>query len=116
MVAAVSEDDALYIWGAGSPTCDDRVSFVVPGEVSLASVSSNAEGEPLDVSSVSIGNDHIAAIADGQLFVAGLNANGQLGTGRKGGFLAEWQAVPQLSLVQEVACGPICTIIRSSRS
>lgn len=105
--AALSEDGALYIWGAASPGSDSRVTFLEPDEVSLANIPGDSEDEPLDVTGVSIGSDHIAVVAEhGQLYAAGDNSTGQLGITPAIGFLEDFQAVEKLTGVRDIVCGP----------
>lgn len=107
--AAISEDKALYLWGAAAPGGEDRIKSLEPGELSLVTISDSPDSEPLDVTSVSFGSDHIAAVANGGLYVAGRNSNGQLGIGRGDAFLADWHKVEHLSEVHQVICGPCST-------
>ncbi|KAF2212366.1 hypothetical protein CERZMDRAFT_112084 [Cercospora zeae-maydis SCOH1-5] len=107
--AAISKDKALYLWGATSPGNEDRIKSLEPGELSLVTIAEGPESEPLDVSNVSIGNNHIAAVADGRLYVAGQNSNGQLGLNRPDAFLADWHKVEQLTDVRQVTCGHAST-------
>ncbi|KAM3415808.1 hypothetical protein BST61_g9317 [Cercospora zeina] len=107
--AAISKDKALYLWGATSPGNEDRIRSLEPGELSLVTIAEGPESEPLDVSNVSIGNNHIAAVANGRLYVAGQNSNGQLGLNRPDAFLADWNQVERLAEVRQVTCGHAST-------
>ncbi|KAK5678911.1 hypothetical protein LTS10_008566 [Elasticomyces elasticus] len=76
MSAAISEDGALYLWGAaGAPGHDRSIGCVREagaGEVALVELLASAHDEPLDVIGVAIGDAHVAvATTDGRLFVTG---------------------------------------------
>ncbi|PPJ54215.1 hypothetical protein CBER1_05133 [Cercospora berteroae] len=49
--AAISEDKALYLWGAAAPGNEDRIKSLEPGELSLVTISDSPDSEPLDVTS-----------------------------------------------------------------
>ncbi|KAK4903245.1 hypothetical protein LTR27_000173 [Elasticomyces elasticus] len=76
MSAAISEDGALYLWGAaGAPGHDRSIRCLREagaGEVALVKLLASAHDEPLDVIGVAIGDAHVAvASTDGRLFVTG---------------------------------------------
>ncbi|KAK6395877.1 hypothetical protein LTR81_026021 [Elasticomyces elasticus] len=73
MSAAISEDGALYLWGAaGAPGHDRSIKCLREagaGEVALVELLASAHDEPLDVIGVAIGDAHVAvATTDGRLF------------------------------------------------
>ncbi|USW48681.1 Putative regulator of chromosome condensation 1/beta-lactamase-inhibitor protein II [Septoria linicola] len=96
--AALSEDGALYVWGAASPGSDSGVKFLEPDEVNLVNITGGNDDEPLDITGVSIGSDHIAVVAEnGQLYAAGNNSNGQLGIAFGEEFVEDFQMVEELA-------------------
>ncbi|KAK5696332.1 hypothetical protein LTR17_024304 [Elasticomyces elasticus] len=99
MSAAISEDGALYLWGAA-------------GEVALVELLASAHDEPLDVIDFAIGDAHVAvATTDGRLFVVGDNKDGQLGLDSAEDFIEDWTEARGLSDVQRVVCGPRSTYV-----
>ena len=111
MGAALSEDGALYLWGAGAPGAEKSIKPLKEagaGEVALVELSSATKGgEPSDVADVAVGDGHIAAVADdGRLFVIGDNKNGQLGLDSEEIFFEDWTEATILSGVRRVVCGP----------
>lgn len=113
LASALSEDGALYLWGASMPGEDGVVQCLHeagPGEVVLVDIQPEDNTEPVDVISASIGRNHAAVISsDGQLFVIGDNSNGQLGLGQNKPFVEEWTQVPNLLGIQRVMAGPKAT-------
>ena len=112
--AALSEDGALYIWGAQNPGSEHRIRNLLPNEVNLVSIASGVDEEPLDILGVGIGSNHMAVVTEShKLYVAGEDRNGQLGLRHEAtAFKEEWHMVAGLSDVQEVVCGPSATIVR----
>nr|POE65949.1 rcc1 domain-containing protein 1 [Quercus suber] len=110
--AALSEDGALYVWGAAAPGCEHSLKFLheaEAGEIVLVEIVAT-DSEPLDILDMAIGDYHIAAVtADGGLFVIGDNTSGQLGLGLPQIFFEDWTKVPSLSSVRSTACGPKST-------
>ncbi|EMC94914.1 hypothetical protein BAUCODRAFT_72592 [Baudoinia panamericana UAMH 10762] len=123
MSAAVSEDHAMYLWGAGMPGSEKRIRCLPsPGEVGLVCVAESSDGEPLDVVDVSVGDGHVAAVAaDGErkrIFIVGDNKYGQLGAGSVADFVDEWSEIvlsPDVQ-VQRVVCGSKATFITTAPS
>ena len=112
--AALSEDHALYLWGAASePGCEGSIRCLREagaGEVALVELSDGAHREPLDVVDVAVGVAHVAAVtADGRLYVVGANRDGQLGMDSPEQFIADWVGLHQLANVHRVVCGPNST-------
>lgn len=113
LTSALSEDGALYLWGASMPGEDGVIQCLHeagPGEVALVDIQPEDNTEPVDVISASIGRNHAAVVSsDGQLFVVGDNSNGQLGLGQNKPFVEEWTQVPNLPGIQRVMAGPKAT-------
>ncbi|KAF2766050.1 RCC1/BLIP-II [Teratosphaeria nubilosa] len=112
--AALSEDGALYLWGAASmPGHKDAglrcLREADAGEIVLVEISGD-DGEPADVLDVAVGEGHVAVVtahADGdRLYVVGQNRNGQLGIGSDREFLEDWVEVEAMRGVTRVVCGP----------
>ena len=115
MCAALSADNALYIWGTGTPGTDQTIKFLrdaEAGEVVLVEIA-NESGEPLDITDVGIGDNHMAVIAEEKrLFVIGDNTNGQLGQDTDRKFLDTWTEVSVSSKAfQRIVCGPKATFV-----
>ncbi|KAK4547913.1 hypothetical protein LTR36_010632 [Oleoguttula mirabilis] len=115
MSAALSEDGALYLWGASMPGAERSIRCLREagaGEVVLVDIPGGEEGEPLDVVDVAVGDAHVAAVtADHRLFLVGDNTNGQLGVDSEQQFYEDWTEVEALRdvHVQRVVCGPRAT-------
>jgi alpha-tubulin suppressor-like RCC1 family protein len=113
LASALSEDGALYLWGAPMPGEDGVISCLSdagPGEVALVEIIPEINTEPADIISVGIGRNHIAVVTDnGSLFVGGDNSNGQLGLGKERPFVEEWTRVPSLRSHRRVVAGPKAT-------
>ncbi|KAK5715855.1 hypothetical protein LTR17_016609 [Elasticomyces elasticus] len=114
MSAAVSEDGALYLWGAaGAPGHDRSIRCLREagaGEVALVELLASSHDEPLDVIGVAIGDAHVAvATTNGRLFVVGDNKDGQLGLDSPDDFVEDWVEVRKIPRVQRVVCGPNST-------
>lgn len=93
LAAAVSEDRDLYIWGNSQPACDDCIEFLPKGEeeedVGLVDL-----GDEVDVIDVAVGAGHICVLtADGDVYTAGRNENGQTGIENGGKFQRGWKKV-----------------------
>jgi hypothetical protein len=123
MCAALAEDRAAYVWGAGMPGTDNTVQFLRDagsGEVSLVSIpsSQDAEAESLDIVDVGVGDNHLAVISEGgRLFVAGDNKNGQLSLGIDEVWVDDWNEVPKTDSSSSfcgVTCGPKATFASTS--
>ena len=117
MGAALSEDGALYIWGTGTPGTDQTIRPLREsggaGNVVLVELP-EAGAEPLDVTEVGVGDNHIAVVTEDQrLFVVGSNSNGQLGLGSDEAFFDGWTEVPTMHSRQHVVCGPKATFLFS---
>jgi alpha-tubulin suppressor-like RCC1 family protein len=122
MGAALAEDRAAYVWGAGEPGKDQILKLLREadaGEVVLISIPSTKDGaaEPLDIIDIGMGDNHIAVIAEGgRLFVAGDNKNGQLGPDRDEPWVDDWVEVPNVDSsnnIGGVVCGPKTTFVSS---
>ncbi|KAK3618193.1 hypothetical protein LTR56_021398 [Elasticomyces elasticus] len=116
MSAAISEDGALYLWGAAAAPGHDRsircLREAGAGEVALVELLASAHDEPLDVIDVAIGDAHVAvATTNGRLFVVGDNKDGQLGLDSTEDFIEDWTEVRSPSSVQRVVCGPRSTYV-----
>ena len=118
MCAAVAQDRAAYVWGAGMPGTENTVKALREagsGEVALVPIpsSQDAEAESLDSLDVGVGDNHLAVIAEGgRLFVAGDNKNGHLGLEIDEVWVDDWKEVPtpnSSSSVCGVICGPKAT-------
>lgn len=114
--AALSEDGACYLWGAGTPGTEQRIKCLREagaGEVVLVELPVEPGAEPLDVLDVAVGDNHVVLLAEGDsCFVAGENKNGQLGLGHYDTFVEDWTPVPlKSSRIQSVVCGPKSTYI-----
>lgn len=110
--AALSEDGALYLWGAGMPGADKSIKCLREagaGEVALVDLPGEG-GEPLDVIDVAVGDGHVAAVAaDHRLYVVGDNRNGQLGLGSEEDFFEDWTVTALSGDIHRVVCGPKAT-------
>ena len=120
MGAALAEDQAAYVWGAGTPGANNTLRILreaEAGEVVLISIPSAKEcaAEPLDIVGVGLGDNHIAVLAeDGRLFVAGDNKDGQLGLGKAEVWVDDWVEVPNAdssNMFRSVVCGPKATFV-----
>lgn len=113
LASALSEDGALYLWGASMPGEDGVIKCLHEagtGEVALVDIQPEDSTEPVDVISADIGRNHVAVVSsDGQLFVVGDNNNGQLGLGQNKPFVEDWTQVPTLHSLQRVTAGPKAT-------
>lgn len=110
MSAAVSEDRALYVWGALIPADEGTIESLVPGECTLVELPSAAGAEQLDVLDVALGSHHVAVLAEqNSVFVVGRNADGQLGIGSPADFLEDWQEVKGLAGARIIFAGPKAT-------
>lgn len=118
MNAALTEDRAAYVWGAGMPGTDKTIKLLQEagaGEVALVSISSSRDGdvEPLDIMDVGVGDNHIAIVTDGgRLFIVGNNKNGQLGLSSDEAWVDEWTDAPRVankSNFRGIVCGPQAT-------
>lgn len=112
--AALSEDGACYLWGAGAPGTDQTIRCLREagaGEVVLVELSFERGTEPLDILDVAVGDNYIVLLAEGNLcFAAGENRNGQLGLGHFDHFVDDWTQIPLgASRVYSVVCGPKST-------
>ena len=122
MCAALAQDRAAYIWGAGAPGTDNTLQTLreaEAGEVVLISIPStqNDAAEPLDIIEIGVGDNHIAVLADGgRLFVAGDNKNGQLGLDHDEAWVDDWAEVPNADSTSNfcgIVCGPKATFVSS---
>jgi len=113
--AAVSEDGACYVWGAGTPGSDQTIKCLREadaGELVLVQLHNDRDdGEPLDIVDVAVGDGHIVVLAEGnRCFVAGENRNGQGGLGHDQVFIDDWARLALGSHhVRSIACGPKST-------
>jgi alpha-tubulin suppressor-like RCC1 family protein len=119
LVAALSQDQDVYLWGGrvgeqrviralenvGTGDGDDRVAVV------------DIEGVEY-VRDVAVGAGHVAVVSsDGQLFVAGAGDNGQLGIsgmdGKALGFAHDWVRVEEMrdKRILGVHCGDRNTFV-----
>lgn len=118
MASALSEDGALYLWGATMPGDEGRIiclQDVGAGEVALVDVVTAPDSEPADIVSVGIGRNHVAVVTDtGRLFVVGDNSNGQLGLGKEQSFAEDWTQVPFPGNIQRVLAAPKATFAFTS--
>lgn len=119
MSAALSEDNALYIWGTGTPGTEQTIKLLQGdgvGEVVLVEIPEEA-GEPLDITDVGMGDNHIAVVVENKrLFVVGDNTDGQLGLSNDQAFFDTWAEVPSNSKASHrVVCGPKATFVNVSR-
>lgn len=118
MASALSEDGALYLWGATMPGDEGRIKRlqdVGAGEVALVDVVTAPDSEPADIVSVGIGRNHVAVVTDtGRLFVVGDNSNGQLGLGKEQSFAEDWTQVPFPGNIQRVLAAPKATFAFTS--
>lgn len=111
MSVALSRDRDAYAWGRDKPSADQDVSLnVLPDqgeEIRLLEV-----GGGMDVIDAGVGSSHIAlADAEGALWVAGGNDNGQLGLDIEQ-HVDTWTQVRSLEKkVAKVWCGDNCTFI-----
>ncbi|KAH9825791.1 guanyl-nucleotide exchange factor [Teratosphaeria destructans] len=123
--AALSEDGALYLWGAASmPGHKDAgikcLREADAGEMVLVEIPGD-DGEPADVLDVAVGEGHVAVVTahagGNRLYVVGQNRNGQLGLGSDQAFLEDWVEVDVMRGLERVVCGPKCTFaVRPSDS
>lgn len=120
MSAALSEDRAAYVWGAGEPGKDSTLKLLREadaGNVVLISIPSSggSEAEPLDMIDIAVGDNHIAVLAEsGRLFVAGDNRTGQLGIDSDEAWVDDWVEVPNANFGGNfcgVVCGPKATLL-----
>ena len=112
--AALSEDGACYLWGAGTPGTDNTIKCLREagaGEVALVELPNEAGSEPLDILDVSVGDNHVVLLAEGhRCFVAGENKNGQLGLGHFEPLVEDWTPLTlENSTIESVICGPKST-------
>ncbi|KAK4507095.1 hypothetical protein PRZ48_000829 [Zasmidium cellare] len=114
MHAALSADGALYVWGANSPGVEGRIRCLEDQDQVALVTLPDPDAEPLDVLDMAIGDNHIAAVTEGdRMFVVGENRNGQLGVGSEERFIEDWVEVPNLTQVRKVWCGPKSTFVRT---
>lgn len=119
--AALSEDGACYLWGANTPGTEHTIKCLQhagAGEIVLVELLNKAEGEPLDVLDVAIGDNHVVLLADGnQCFAAGESKNGQLALGRFESFVNDWTAIDRKgSRIDSIICGPKSTYVFAESS
>jgi alpha-tubulin suppressor-like RCC1 family protein len=112
LAAALSEDGALYLWGASTPGRDgqlDMLRGLEPDELALV-VLPNAEDQ--DILDFSVGENHIVVvIRGGHVFVAGENKDGQLGSSTSNAFCPDWVRIQQFDRARAVMCGPKCSFV-----
>lgn len=94
MIAALSEDGAVYLWGIGTPgknTCIKTLRDVDSSEVALVDIWDNEKEDPLDIVDVAVGDGHVVVVVEsGRIFGIGENGNGQLGLGDGRCFMEDW--------------------------
>ncbi|CAJ2510892.1 Uu.00g065170.m01.CDS01 [Anthostomella pinea] len=116
MSAALSEDSALYLWGASNaPGAEQRIKCLretTSDDVALVELPGD-DDSPLVVLDVALGGAHAAVAAEHSgrnlLYVVGDNKNGQPGRGSEEGFLENWMQVEGISGVHREVCGPRST-------
>lgn len=119
--AALSEDGACYLWGAGTPGTDQSIQCLRAagaGEVVLVELPNEPGAEPLDVLDVAVGDNHVVLLAEGnRCFAVGENKNGQLGVGHLQSFVDDWAPIAlEGSHVGGIVCGPKSTYAFADRS
>lgn len=119
LCAALSEDGAVYIWGAALPGGEGEIKCLKQagaGEVVLVELpAADDNAEPEDVVDIGVGTNHIAVVtANGRLYVVGENRNGQLGLGSEQASFADWTEVASVLSVQRVFCAPKATFAWTS--
>ncbi|KAL9608078.1 MAG: hypothetical protein Q9167_007065 [Letrouitia subvulpina] len=78
MVAAITKDDDLYVWGSGKPGTKGGLENVGDGDGMVRPVDLE------DVADVAVGDEHIVVVTKGgDVWVHGSNEYGQLGLGHE---------------------------------
>jgi len=115
--AALSQDGALYLWGAMTPGSERSIRCLREagaGEVALVEILGE-DSKPLDVLDVAVGDNHVVALTSNhRVWVVGANKNGQLGLNTDTEFLEDWTECEALRDVQRVVCGPKTTFAFAS--
>lgn len=124
MVAALSMENDLYVWGHALPQSPAKRDYVGLSKL-LNAVNENGEREEVhlveiadgaDIKDVAVGDEHIVVLTiGGQVWGFGSNEYGQLGLGEEGkGTGGEWRMLDlpgEGRKVVEVKAGPLTTFL-----
>ncbi|KAI4215889.1 MAG: hypothetical protein LQ351_001877 [Letrouitia transgressa] len=112
MVAAITKDDDLYVWGPGKPGTKGGLENVGDGEGMIRPVDID------DVADVAVGDEHIIALTKlGDIWVHGSNEYGQLGLGHEvDDTRSKWVKLEKdifaRGYIDSVEAGPLNTFVK----